>query len=325
MRIAVTACLLALGITAAAPAAANYKRPTAPVVRGARFISTPVVHLRFQARERGVAARRIRFRCALDEGRLKSCPASFTARLAVGAHSLRVRAVDPRGRTGPITRVRITVRPSGPSVKSIPVSGSPVNLVFAQDAVWAIELRRERVPDRTGDEQGRSADCRGHRPARGRRVRRRLALGGELRGRRARTVLDHRLGLGRGAHAPVGGQPRQEHGRGRGTEPLRASQLRRLTSSGSTRATNTVSARIVDRRQGRGDGDRASGSSGARINASGRSRRSTRARTRSSARESGSIRTSTRSRRRRTASGTARTTRARSRSSTRRAGRSPSG
>src|SRR5262245_8585500 len=137
MKLAAAACLVALGITAAAPAASSRKGPSAPVVRGARVVSTPVVHLTFQARERGVAARRMRFRCVLDGGRLKACSASFTARLPVGSHTLRVRAVDPRGRSGPITRVRITVRPSAPAVKSIPVSGSPVNLVFAQDAVWA--------------------------------------------------------------------------------------------------------------------------------------------------------------------------------------------
>src|SRR5262245_27889597 len=136
MKISVAACLVALGIAAAAPAAGGRKGPSAPVVRGARVVSTPVVHLTFQARERGVASRRMRFRCALDGGRLKACSASFTARLAVGSHSLRVRAVDPRGRSGPITRVRITVRAGGPAVTSIPVSGSPVNLVFAQDAVW---------------------------------------------------------------------------------------------------------------------------------------------------------------------------------------------
>lgn len=137
MRIAVAACLVALGITAAAPAAGSRKGPSAPVVRGARVVSAPVVHLTFQAHERGVPARKLRYRCALDGARWKSCRASFTVRLAVGAHSLRVRAVDPRGRSGPVTLVRITVQPSGPAVTSIPVSGAPINLVFAESAVWA--------------------------------------------------------------------------------------------------------------------------------------------------------------------------------------------
>jgi virginiamycin B lyase len=137
MRIPVAACLVVLAVTAATAAAGNRTRPSAPVVRGSRVVSGPVVHLQFQARERGVPARRLRFRCALDVGRLKPCASSFTARLSVGSHALRVRAVDPRGRTGPVTRVRLTVNPSGPPVKSIPVSGAPTNVVFAQDAVWA--------------------------------------------------------------------------------------------------------------------------------------------------------------------------------------------
>ena len=138
MRIPVAGCLVALAVvTAAAPAAVNRKGPSAPVVRGSRVVSAPVVHLRFQARERGLPARRLRFRCALDGARLNVCASSFTARLSVGSHTLRVRAVDPRGRTGPVTRVRLIVKPTGPSVKSIPVSGAPINVVFAQDAVWA--------------------------------------------------------------------------------------------------------------------------------------------------------------------------------------------
>jgi len=137
MKFPVAACLVALAVTAAAPAAGSRKAPSAPVVRGARIVSTPVVHLRFLAHERGVPARRLRFRCALDGARLKSCASSFTARLSVGRHTIRVRAVDPRGRTGPTTRLTLTVKPSGPPVTSISVSGAPINVVFAQDAVWA--------------------------------------------------------------------------------------------------------------------------------------------------------------------------------------------
>ena len=318
MRIAVTACLLALGITAAAPAAANYRRPTAPVVRGARFISTPVVHLRFQARERGVAARRIRFRCALDGGRLKSCPASFTARLAVGAHSLRVRAVDPRGRTGPITRVRITVQPSGPPVKSIPVSGSPVNLVFAQDAVWASSSDGSvsRIDPATNKVAARIAVGTGQ-------------LGGVAYGDGSLWVANFeggeldRVDPGSGsvvARIAVGGQPVGPAVAGDGTVWVSNfdGSVERIDP-----AKNTVSARIVV-------GGKAEATAIAfglvwSTNNDGTIATIDPARTRSSARGSGSIRTSTRSRRRRTASGSARTTRARSRSSTRRAGRSPSG
>ncbi|HKB19942.1 MAG TPA: hypothetical protein VKC65_02935 [Gaiellaceae bacterium] len=137
MRISVAACLVALAVSAAAVAAGGRQGPSAPVVRGPRVVSTQVVRLRFQARERGVPAYRLRFRCAFDGARLRSCAASFTARLAVGRHTLRVRAVDPRGRSGPMTRVTITVRPGGSAVKSISVTGAPVNLAFAQDAVWA--------------------------------------------------------------------------------------------------------------------------------------------------------------------------------------------
>ena len=251
MRIAVTACLLALGITAAAPAAANYKRPTAPVVRGARFISTPVVHLRFQARERGVAARRIRFRCALDGGRLKSCPASFTARLAVGAHSLRVRAVDPRGRTGPITRVRITVQPSGPSVKSIPVSGSPVNLVFAQDAVWASSSDGSvsRIEPATNKVAARIAVGTGQ-------------LGGVAFGDGSLWVANFeggeldRVDPGSGsvvARIAVGGQPVGPAVAGDGT--VWVFELRRLRRADRPGQEHRQRA-DRRRRQGRGDGDR---------------------------------------------------------------------
>src|SRR5439155_21985738 len=72
--------------------------PSRPRVVGPRTSEKQVVTYRFRSTERGVAARRLRFQCAVDAGR--------------------VRALDPRGRTSPLSKIRIRIlEPRAPEVR----------------------------------------------------------------------------------------------------------------------------------------------------------------------------------------------------------------
>src|SRR5919206_3543627 len=83
--------------------------PSAPAIAGPRTSEHERVTYVFSARECGVPLSRMRFKCAVDSTRLRSCSRRYTVQLTVGAHTLRVRAFDPRGRSGPISIARITI------------------------------------------------------------------------------------------------------------------------------------------------------------------------------------------------------------------------
>ena len=103
-------------------------RPPAPKVIGPRVSEKPLVTYRFRS------VHRARFRCALDARRLKVCRSPYRVRLTVGAHVLRVRAVDPRGRLSPAAMVRIRIlEPRAPEVR---VGVSPLDAITVGNALW---------------------------------------------------------------------------------------------------------------------------------------------------------------------------------------------
>src|SRR4029453_3993544 len=81
-------------------------RPTAPRILGPRRTTDRTPTFRFVSHEVGLRSRAIRFRCAIDRRRLHSCSNPYTPTLRLGRHALRVRAVDPRGRTSRTRRHR---------------------------------------------------------------------------------------------------------------------------------------------------------------------------------------------------------------------------
>jgi streptogramin lyase len=115
--------------------------PPAPTVVGAR--STVDTTPTFTFKSKGARS----FECAVDTAPLKKCAARFTSTpLAVGAHKLRVRAVDAKKRKSRITTVAFTITtpppppppPVGPlTVKqTVPVAGWPGNPLIAFGSVW---------------------------------------------------------------------------------------------------------------------------------------------------------------------------------------------
>jgi streptogramin lyase len=124
---------VALGLAAGAP--------PAPTVAGAR--STTDTTPTFTFKSKGA----ISFECAVDTAALKKCAARYTTpKLALGAHKLRVRAVDKKKRKSRITTVAFTVveppppppPPVGPlSVKkTVALEGWPGNPLIAFGSVW---------------------------------------------------------------------------------------------------------------------------------------------------------------------------------------------
>jgi hypothetical protein len=134
IRLATLICLLA-AVLAAQADSRTAVRPSPPVVKGARTVTGPAVSFRFASREAGVPAGKLRFRCAFDSTRLHACAARVRARLSVGRHTLRVRAVDPRGRASSTTLVRITVKAPPPLTPSVAVGSGPVNIAFGAGAL----------------------------------------------------------------------------------------------------------------------------------------------------------------------------------------------
>jgi virginiamycin B lyase len=114
-------------------------RPAAPTIAGPRVATTATPTYRFSSHERGVAAVRLRFRCSVDSPRLHACPARIRPRLSAGPHVLRAQAVDPAGRTSPVTRaaVTVTLAPLPPQAPAIHVGVEPVNVAFGAGSVWA--------------------------------------------------------------------------------------------------------------------------------------------------------------------------------------------
>src|SRR4051812_7679836 len=90
-------------------AAESLAGPSAPSVVGPRKPAQAAVTYRFSSREPGVPQARLRFVCSFDSVRLHPCARVLHARLAAGAHVLRVAAVDPSARRSRVTRVAIVV------------------------------------------------------------------------------------------------------------------------------------------------------------------------------------------------------------------------
>ncbi len=108
--------------------------PSRPRVVGPRTSEKQVVTYRFRSTERGVAARRLRFQCAVDAGRLRGCRSPYRTRLSVGPHVLRVRALDPRGRTSPLSKIRIRIlEPRAPEIR---VGSAPLDAIAVGDSLW---------------------------------------------------------------------------------------------------------------------------------------------------------------------------------------------
>lgn len=116
--------------------------PSIPRVVGPRSTTNQTPVYRFSARERGVPAAVIRFRCAVDSTALQGCPRRYQAHLTEGWHLLRVQAVDRRGRQSPFARVQINVTkliPPGAKVVAtieMPAPADPEWIAADPSNVW---------------------------------------------------------------------------------------------------------------------------------------------------------------------------------------------
>jgi hypothetical protein len=114
--------------------------PPAPTVSGA--LQTTDTTPSFTFKSKGAKS----FECAVDAAALKKCAARYTApQLAIGAHKLRVRAVDAKKRKSTITTVAFTITaptppppPAGPLKvnKTVPVDASPGEPLIAFGSLW---------------------------------------------------------------------------------------------------------------------------------------------------------------------------------------------
>lgn len=108
--------------------------PSTPTIAGPRVSEATRVAYVFHARGRGVPSSRIRFRCAVDSAALHSCSNPYRVTLAVGIHTLRVRAVDPKGHTSPTSKARVQIlEPRAPEIR---VGSAPLNAIAVGGTVW---------------------------------------------------------------------------------------------------------------------------------------------------------------------------------------------
>ncbi len=126
--------------------------PSRPRILGPRHTTDRTPTFRFVSHEAGLPARAIRFRCAVDGRRLHRCPGRYTPTLGLGRHKLRVRAVDPKGRTSRTSVARVSVmRPVPHADQTIPVGTAPFNLAAGFGSVWvAVEGGLVRLDSTTG-------------------------------------------------------------------------------------------------------------------------------------------------------------------------------
>lgn len=127
-------------------------RPSAPRILGPRRTTDRAPTFRFVSREAGLPARKIRFRCAIDRTRLHRCRNRFTPTLRLGRHALRVRAVDPQGRTSGTSLAHVTVvRPIPHADQTIKVGAAPYNVAAGFGSVWVtIDRGLVRLDPATG-------------------------------------------------------------------------------------------------------------------------------------------------------------------------------
>ena len=134
-------------------------RPAAPQIVGPRSTTDRTPTFRFASHEPGVRPGRIRFRCAVDGRRLHPCRSRFTPALAFGPHTLRARALDPKGRASRTSVARVlVVRPMQRADQTIQVGEAPYNVAAGFDSVWVTVLGRlVRLDPSTGAIQARIA------------------------------------------------------------------------------------------------------------------------------------------------------------------------
>jgi outer membrane protein assembly factor BamB len=127
-------------------------KPTPPRIVGPRRTTDRTPTFRFTSREPGLPARAIRFRCSIDRKRLHGCPRRYTPALRLGRHTLRVRAVDPKGRTSLTSLAHVSVVPSLPHAdQTIRVGKEPYNIAAGFGSVWvAVEGELVRLDPATG-------------------------------------------------------------------------------------------------------------------------------------------------------------------------------
>lgn len=130
-------------LAASAPAASvvasgkQGARPAAPRILGPRRTSDRTPTFRFVSHEVGLRSRELRFRCAVDSKRLHRCRSRYAPTLRFGQHTLRARAVDPRGRTSRTSVARVSVvRPLPHADQTIRVGARPYNLAEGFGSVW---------------------------------------------------------------------------------------------------------------------------------------------------------------------------------------------
>ena len=99
------------------------------------------------------------FRCSVDGGAYRVCRSPWTPRLAVGAHVLRVRTVDKRGRPGRATTFRVRVVAPGPTArKAVQAGSAPWGVLVAGDSLWVASFFDDvvlRLDPATGASFGR--------------------------------------------------------------------------------------------------------------------------------------------------------------------------
>jgi streptogramin lyase len=134
------ACVGAIAWVSGAALAGLWHRaaqPTKPRILGPRQTTDRTPTFRFVSHEAGVRTRTLNFRCAVDRKRLHRCPARYTPRLGVGRHTLRARAVDPRGRLSRTSSARVSVvRPLPRADQTIRVGTDPYNVAEGFGSVW---------------------------------------------------------------------------------------------------------------------------------------------------------------------------------------------
>ena len=138
--------------------------PSAPRIVGPRHTTDRTPTFRFVSHEAGFRARAIRFRCAVDSKRLHRCASRYTPRLRRGRHTLRVRAVNPKGQTSRVSVARVTVaRPVPHADQTIKVGTAPYNVAAGFGSVWvAVSGGLVRLDPATGTVVARIGT--GHRP-----------------------------------------------------------------------------------------------------------------------------------------------------------------
>src|SRR2546427_3248415 len=108
--------------------------PCRPRIDGPRSTEQRPVTYRFHSAERGLHTNRIRFRCRLDERPFRACRSRYTVTLSVGEHTLRVRAMDPRGRQSAVAKIAISVLvPRSPETR---VGTAPLDVIAVGADVW---------------------------------------------------------------------------------------------------------------------------------------------------------------------------------------------